>query len=111
MHIKLFEIMTRKLLVLVLLFLSLYTSAFAQTTNAKRIRVSGYIYDLKSKESLIGATFLDVNSKTVTTSNNYGFYSTSIPEGKTDIFQYRLAVCCVADVFCFQHQYTSLRIR
>jgi outer membrane cobalamin receptor len=57
----------------------------AQIPNKKRIRVSGYIYDLKSKETLIGATFYDVKSKTGTTTNNYGFYSTSISEGKTDI--------------------------
>lgn len=78
--------MTRKLLVLLLFFISFYTFAYSQTTNVKRVRVSGYIYDLKSKESLIGATFFDVKSKIVTTSNNYGFYSTSIPEGSRDIF-------------------------
>lgn len=43
--------------------------------------VSGYIIDKKSKESLIGATLIDKQTKRGIISNNYGFYSITLPEG------------------------------
>lgn len=42
--------------------------------------VKGYIYDSKSKETLLGATLYNPKTKGGTITNNYGFYSLSIPK-------------------------------
>lgn len=47
----------------------------------KLITISGYIYDASSMETLIGAGVYDYNSQKGTLSNNYGFYSFSLPQG------------------------------
>jgi len=52
-------------------------SAFAQ----KKFTVSGYIKDAKNGEAMIGATVLVKELKTGVSSNVYGFYSISVPEG------------------------------
>lgn len=49
---------------------------------AQNITICGYISDSETSEKLIGANIFDINSKRGTVSNNYGFYSLSIP--KTD---------------------------
>ncbi|HAH24563.1 MAG TPA: hypothetical protein DCL77_12570 [Prolixibacteraceae bacterium] len=50
--------------------------------SAQKHTLFGYIRDAKTGESLIGAT-LSVNDKGIgTTSNNFGFYSITIPDGK-----------------------------
>ena len=61
-----------------LLFLSLSISFLnAQTRHT----VSGYITDSSSKETLIGATVLDLNSGRGAITNEYGFYSLTLPDG------------------------------
>lgn len=53
--------------------------------SAQKHTLFGYIRDAKTGESLIGAT-ISVNDKAMgTTSNNYGFYSITIPDGKQRI--------------------------
>ncbi|WP_440879565.1 TonB-dependent receptor domain-containing protein [Tenacibaculum sp. C7A-26P2] len=42
--------------------------------------ISGYIFDEKSGEVLIGATIFSVETGKGTNTNNYGFYSLSLPE-------------------------------
>ena len=55
-----------------------------------KITVSGYITDGKSAETIIGATVVDENSRHGTASNNFGFYSLTLPAG-----QHRLTVSYV----------------
>lgn len=45
--------------------------------------VSGFIYDYSSGEVLIGATVFDKKNKAGTSSNEYGFYSLSVPWNDT----------------------------
>ena len=47
--------------------------------------VSGYITDKSSKETLIGATVLDLKSSRGTITNEYGFYSLTLPDGPIEI--------------------------
>ena len=47
--------------------------------------VSGYITDKASKETLIGATILDFNSGRGTITNEYGFYSITLPAGSVEM--------------------------
>lgn len=48
---------------------------------AQTVSVSGYVYDNATGESLTGVTVQDSISKKGTTSNEYGFYTLSLPEG------------------------------
>jgi hypothetical protein len=48
----------------------------------KLYTVSGYVYDAVSRETLIGANLYDRNLQKGTVSNNYGFYSLSLPPGE-----------------------------
>ncbi|MBR1627626.1 MAG: TonB-dependent receptor [Bacteroidales bacterium] len=42
---------------------------------SQKTRIFGYIYDSKTKETLIGATVFDAQNKQGTITNSYGFYS------------------------------------
>ncbi len=65
--------MIKKFYILAILILSSFAFANAQSQKPKYIRVSGYMFDNKTKETLIGATIYDMKSKLGTTNNNYGF--------------------------------------
>ena len=70
----------KRLLSFILSFLSaLYLQAQPRHT------VSGYITDHASKETLIGATILDLKSGRGATTNEYGFYSLTLPHGPVEI--------------------------
>ncbi len=47
--------------------------------------ISGYITDKASKETLIGATILDLKSGRGTITNEYGFYSLTLPDGPVEM--------------------------
>ena len=47
--------------------------------------ISGYITDKASKETLIGATILDLKSGHGTITNEYGFYSITLPDGPVEL--------------------------
>ena len=47
--------------------------------------VSGYITDISSKETLIGATVLDIPSGKGAITNEYGFYSLTLPDGPVEV--------------------------
>lgn len=49
--------------------------------KAQNFTVSGYIRDSSSKEILIGATVIDLESGKGTSTNSYGFYSFTLPAG------------------------------
>ena len=65
---------------LTLLFFLLFTVAFSQ----EKVTLSGIVKDQKSNETLIGVTISFQNSTTTRTSltNEYGFYSISLPKGE-----------------------------
>ena len=64
----------------ILLFLVLFTSAFSQKHT-----ISGYISEGSTGEKLIGANIYEVNTLSGTVSNNYGFYSLTLPKGTVHI--------------------------
>ncbi|MDR1919890.1 MAG: TonB-dependent receptor [Tannerellaceae bacterium] len=53
-----------------------------QAQDRKTLTISGYIYDAPSKETLIGANVYAQHTQKGTVSNNYGFYSISLPQGE-----------------------------
>jgi CarboxypepD_reg-like domain/TonB-dependent Receptor Plug Domain len=52
---------------------------------AQNSTLSGYIYDQKTGESLVGVGIFDETSKTSTVTNEYGFYSLTLVAGKHNI--------------------------
>lgn len=61
-----------------LLFFSLLI-ALAQNSFAQKFTVSGYVSDSSSKENLIGATIYATEAQVGTATNNYGFFSITLP--------------------------------
>jgi hypothetical protein len=53
--------------------------------EAQKHIISGFITDSGSGERMIGATIYEKASFAGTSTNNYGFYSLSLPEGKSEI--------------------------
>lgn len=51
----------------------------------KEVTVSGFIYDRESYESLIAANIYDMVSGQGAVSNNFGFYSLSVPSGEIEL--------------------------
>ena len=52
---------------------------------AQKHCISGYVMDAASRETLIGATILDRNTGQGCATNNYGYYSLTLPEGTVDL--------------------------
>lgn len=65
--------MKSKTITILLIFLSI--SLFAQNKTT----ISGFVYDNETGEVLIGATIYEIKTKTGTISNEYGFYSLTVP--------------------------------
>ena len=69
-----------------MLFLLLSTNSFSQEKNPaeqtkQKVTLSGTITDAKSNETLIGVNLYIPSLKTGVTTNEYGFYSITIPKG------------------------------
>jgi hypothetical protein len=64
-----------------LLFISVVYTATAQD----KFTVSGYAKDAKNGEALIGVTVYKKNSQIGTSTNEYGFYSLTLPKGQDTI--------------------------
>lgn len=56
-------------------------------TAQDKVTVSGYVYDSETGEKLLGAEILDMASGQGTVSNEYGFYSLSIPRADSMVLQ------------------------
>jgi len=69
---------------LLVLFLSVLFSSGMQAQDEK-ITLSGYIKDGSNGETLIGASAFIASIGVGTTSNEYGFYSLSVPSGKYQV--------------------------
>lgn len=65
-----------------LLFLFLVTSF---SYSQERFTLSGTISDAKTKETLIGVNLFILETKSRTTTNEYGFYSVTLPKGEYTI--------------------------
>lgn len=63
---------------LISIFLGISFSSFAQTS---KVTISGYVRDTSSGENLPSATIGILELKRGVNSNNYGFYSISLPKG------------------------------
>ena len=72
-----------KHLLFTLLTLSCLT--FAQAQNSEKITVSGTVSDAETGETLIGATVRIADGDAGTVTNEYGFYSLSVPRAETEI--------------------------
>ncbi len=63
---------------------------FAALCCAQKHTVSGYVYDLKTHESIIGAGVFDQRSSSGNTSNAYGFYSVTLKKDSAELlFSYQ----------------------
>lgn len=72
-----------KIQLTLLLFLVVVSSGFSQTDEQakQKFTLSGIIKDSKSNETLIGVNVFIPELKAGTTTNEYGFYSITIPKG------------------------------
>ena len=74
--------MTRYLFFFLLIAALSHQKAVAQ----KHVTLSGYVNDAKTGETLIGATITVKEKQEIgTTTNAYGFYSITLPEGNYQI--------------------------
>jgi hypothetical protein len=71
--------MQKKNILLLLLFVSIFS--FSQ----EKYTLSGTISDLKTKETLIGVNVFILETKTGISTNEYGFYSITLPKGEYTI--------------------------
>lgn len=70
-----------KYYILIFLYLSLSFSSDAQ----KKYTISGYIQDAETGEKLIGSSIYIKNLKAGTVTNQYGFYSITLPEDSVEL--------------------------
>ncbi|HSN49458.1 MAG TPA: TonB-dependent receptor, partial [Flavobacterium sp.] len=78
--------MISKKIVALFLFFSITLSSFSQDTSVselakQKFTLSGTITDANSNETLIGVNISVPESKTGVTTNEYGFYSLTLPKG------------------------------
>ena len=57
----------------------------APSTGYRKFTVSGHVTDGTSSETLIGANIVENRQKQGTTTNSYGFYSITLPEGDIEL--------------------------
>ena len=57
----------------------------AHTAIAQHYTISGYVTDKANGESLISATIFDSNAKKGATTNNFGYYSLTLPAGEVSL--------------------------
>jgi hypothetical protein len=72
--------MNRILSSFILLLISISLSAQTKYT------ISGYVREKGSQESLPGVAVVNLKTKNGTVTNNYGFYSLTIPADSVDLF-------------------------
>lgn len=79
-------------------------------TESRKFTISGYVTDAISSETLIGTNILESNLKQGTSTNPYGYYSITLPEGQTSIRFSYLGYTTELRTF-FLQQDTLLNIR
>jgi len=85
LHLKILSMISKKFFV-VLLFFSITYASFSQDTSVselakQKFTLSGTITDANSNETLIGVNISIPELKTGVTTNEYGFYSLTLPKG------------------------------
>ena len=73
--------MRLKNIVVILLIFFAFNSGFSQ----EKFTLSGTISDKKNNETLIGVSIAIIGTKAFTTTNEYGFYSLTLPKGDYEI--------------------------
>ena len=76
------------LLALIIIFYSFSSLKGLDLHNPEppdKVTISGYVTDSKNGELLAGVTIFDINHKTGTSTNAYGFYSITIPAGDYEL--------------------------
>lgn len=63
----------------------LHKRPMPQKTVSRRFTISGYVTDGASSETLIGANVLDSRQRVGTTTNPFGFYTLTLPEGDAEL--------------------------
>ncbi|HAN76510.1 MAG TPA: hypothetical protein DCQ31_01425, partial [Bacteroidales bacterium] len=53
--------------------------------SAQKITISGFIRDMATGEELVGASVYILETRVGTSTNNFGFYSLSIPKGNATV--------------------------
>jgi TonB dependent receptor/TonB-dependent Receptor Plug Domain/CarboxypepD_reg-like domain len=74
-----------KLFICSITFLLFSLIGFAQKAADKKFTISGSITEEKSGEKIIGASIYIASLDVGTTTNNYGFYSVTVPSGSYEI--------------------------
>lgn len=74
-----------KVLLLTVFFTILIYIPLIKAQSVKKYTVSGYVKDSENGETLIGANIYQADVKAGATTNIYGFYSITLPEGKYKI--------------------------
>jgi Outer membrane receptor for ferrienterochelin and colicins len=64
---------------------ALLAAAAPDAAAQKKVTVSGYMTDASSGESLISATVLETASRQGTVTNNYGYYTLTLPAGEVSL--------------------------
>ena len=67
------------------IIIALLLLAFCMSVTAANYTISGVISNQNSTETLISASVFDQNSRKGTVSNNYGFYSLTLPQGHVQL--------------------------
>lgn len=91
----------------VILFGALMFCAFFSTAQ-KKYTISGYIKDAASGETIIGANISVKNFLKGVTSNQYGFYSLSLPEGEYEIAVSNIGYNTFESTIKLQHDTTFI---
>src|SRR5688572_3393109 len=60
-------------------------TAFSSSAQQQRFTISGYVKDAQSGESLIGISIGKPGTSVGTVTNEYGFYSLTLPAGTHEI--------------------------
>jgi CarboxypepD_reg-like domain/TonB-dependent Receptor Plug Domain len=68
-----------------ILFSAILILASTLLFSQKNFTISGVVKDAASEESMISAAVVDIKSKSGVVTNNYGFYSLTLPQGKTTL--------------------------
>lgn len=70
----------------ILVYITFFVVCLPAFSQSNKVRISGYIYDSKTKETLIGASVYEPASSLGTTTNSYGYYS-FVPKNKNTVLQ------------------------
>src|SRR5258706_7505845 len=64
-------------------WIAFVTISFGLNSYAQKITISGYVKDEASKEALIGSSVVNADTKTGTSTNQYGFFTLTVPVADT----------------------------